>query len=259
VLASWSKLPDKVKHGNTFDFGDFDRCLAVHYESERVGVIKGQHCMFQFQSESNDTIVVQPEESRFNSGWRNLNERFGATVCLPASCSPEVVNEFLRFWLMGTGYKVADDYDQAGYCKTVESVSAPPKYALPALAATLVLIVLALGGTFYDFLTRKTEKKQRNERILAFSIIQNGSSLFNLTNEPKDDVKCFHFLRSFFAIVIVFYHIFIFVAVLPNRNFHDLYRKPTAQIVSFFSSSVNGFFVISAFLATKSIMKDIKS
>jgi hypothetical protein len=202
---------------------------------------------------------VLPEESRFNSGWRNLNERFGGAVCLPAACSPEVVREFLSFWLVETGYKVADDYDQGGYCKTAESVSASPRYALPAIAAMVVLVVLALGGTFYDFLTRNDETKQRNKRILAFSIIKNGSSLFNLSNEPKDDVKCFHFLRSFFAVVIVIYHIFIFVAVLPNRNFYVLYRKPTAQIVSFLSSSVNGFFVISAFLATKSMMKDIKS
>jgi hypothetical protein len=258
VLASWSKLPEQVNHGNTFDFGDFDRCLEVQFESDEVGVIKGQHCLFQFQSESNDTIIVPPEESRFNSGWRNLNKRFGGAVCLPAICSPEVVKQFLSFWLNETGYKVAADYYQADYCKTTESVSASFRFTLPATTASTVLLVLALAGTFYDFLTKNTEKKQRNERILAFSIIKNGSSLFDLTNKPND-VKCFHFLRSFFAIAIVVYHIFIFVAVLPNRNFHDLYRKPTAQIVSFLNSAVDGFFVISAFLATKSLMKDIKS
>jgi hypothetical protein len=254
VVDSWSKIPDKISRGNTYDFGNFDQCLQVHHQTNQFASIKGQHCMFQFSSKFNDTIPKPPETSWFNSGWKHIDERFGSAICLPQKCSGEDVRKVIRFLLIDTNFEIANDYKQEDFCKSSTEQKKSKNSIVASVAAVLLSSVLILS-TVYDFCTKN---KPQNEWFLAFSIIKNVKNLMDVKSEAKNEVKCFYFLRSILAVLMVFLHIIIFAVFYPSNNIFDLVRGTYFHYVFVFSSSVNGFFVISGFLFIQTIMKEVK-
>ena len=257
MIDSWSKLPKKIEYGNTFDFGDFEQCLQIREKINQVEII-GQHCLFQFYSKSNDTILVEPRKNFINQGWNHLDSRFGGAICLPAVCKPDTVKTILYFLLNGSDYNVADDYEQANYCKTSQTSEAFSDLTLAAFFVTGFLLLCVICSTAYDLATRNDEKAKQNELFLAFSLHKNLSNLLQTKDESRNEVKCLSFIRSVAAVCILFVHINVMVLWFPSNQPSDFSRSKIAQILSGFGIAINAFFVISGFLATRSVVRDLK-
>lgn len=65
MYSSYANFDKTYFYGNSYDFGDFDRCLNIHYKSktENVDVINGKHCMVQYYPVKNDAIEVPPSKT----------------------------------------------------------------------------------------------------------------------------------------------------------------------------------------------------
>jgi hypothetical protein len=256
VLESWSKLPAKIRHGNTYDFGKFEKCLAIHHKSDQAGPILGQHCMFQFFSKSHDTIPVQPDMHAWNSRWKHTDQRFGGAICLPAACSPDDVRTITSLLLMETDFEVVIDFDQNDFCKTASKFDLFSKYSLGAILTFSLLLTFIALSTVYDFAKRKAREHQRNEWFLAFSARRHVTNLFDVKTESKNEVKCLHCLRSLMSIIIVCGHCFSLHMVFPTKNSPNFALPPGFLVLMNFA--VNGFFVMSGLLAAKTIVLDLE-
>lgn len=60
IRDSWGKVPAGMFSGNYFDLGNFDQCIDVHYMSNEIGDLTGQHCtlMIPYDLEPNSEIKL---------------------------------------------------------------------------------------------------------------------------------------------------------------------------------------------------------
>jgi len=261
VLKTWSSFPTSIKHGNNYDFGNFDQCLSVNFETSDGETIDGQHCMIQFYSKLNDTIPQTPVKSSLNSGWRNIDTRFGAGICLPSSCSPEIIESLMMNVFKDSDYVYADDYDQADYCKISSSRQENSNSLFILVCAGAVLMTLMTMSTIYDISSQHLKKEKRSELWSSFSLYSNVSSLINMTrSSTSGHIDCLDGFRAIVAVFVVLGHsvanrirypvkdpqqISILVGTSNEYNFNGL------------SAFVDLFFLMSALLVTISIFKDL--
>ena len=257
VISSWSKLPSKIKYGNTFDLGDFNQCMKVYLKVFNTEII-GQHCLFQFYPTSNDIISRGQEFSQFNYGWKHLSERLGGAVCLPAACKPTTVKKFLQYLLDESDFKVAEDYNQADYCKSSQTSKKISKSRKAVFYTTGFLLFCVGLSTVYDFLTRKAENGKQNSWFLAFSLNKNLSNLLQTDNGSTNEVKSLNFIRSKMEICILFAQISTFSSWFPSDQPLDIVNSSMKSVLGLLALSLNTFFVISGFLATRSLIRDLK-
>lgn len=59
VQSSFSNFNKKLIYGNSYDFGDFDSCLATKIDQSGVS---GKYCMIKYRSD--DAISVAPSENQ---------------------------------------------------------------------------------------------------------------------------------------------------------------------------------------------------
>lgn len=64
---AWGNIPSGRFSGNVFDFGNYDQCLNLHYSSETVGEILGQHCTLSIPFDR----VDQPQMAKINTFSRS--------------------------------------------------------------------------------------------------------------------------------------------------------------------------------------------
>lgn len=258
VIGSWSKVPAKIKFGNTFDFGNFDQCVKIYQKSSDQQVIKGQHCLYQFYSKLNDTISKSSELSPLNTGWKHLDKRFGGAICLPQACAPKTVTKFLKILFETSDFGIADDYEQADYCKISQTNRVLSKSSTVTLFFSILLVICVISSSVYDFLNSKHDRKSRTELFLTFSLLKNLPNLLNLSRDPNEEVRSLYCIRAFSSIGILLFHIYVFSLVFPSnldKNSEFSLHLRTIGVIGCF---VNSFFVMSGFLATKSVIKDLK-
>lgn len=121
----------------------------------------------------------------------------------------------------------------------------------------LTLVTVATLCTIFDVKSRKIGKRSEFDR--AFSLFSNCTSLFSLDRSSKD-IKCLHGLRVLSILGIIFLHTVVFRSLNPNLNygeFEDFLKTNLASIISSFNIFVDTFFVISAALTARSILKDL--
>lgn len=257
MIGSWSKVPTKIKFGNTFDFGNFDQCVQIRQKSSYQQVIKGQYCLYQFKK-LNVTISKSSELSPLNTGWKHLDKRFGGAICLPQACAPKTVTKFLKKIFEISDFVIADDYEQADYCKTLQTTKILSKSSTLTLIFSILLVICVISSSFYDFLTSNHVRKSRNEWFLSFSLLKNLPNLFNMVRDPNEEVKSLYCIRSFSSISILLFHIYAFSLVFPSNLAKNSEFSFHLRAIGGIGCFVNSFFVMSGFLATKSVIKDLK-
>jgi hypothetical protein len=83
-------------------------------------VIKGKHCIVQYYSTNDNVIAVPPDISDYNYDWKEIDKRFGGAVCIPASCSSDIIPSLMKQIFNGTDLQLATDYQQEHYCQIRE-------------------------------------------------------------------------------------------------------------------------------------------
>ena len=254
VIGSWSKISSKIKNGNTFNFGNFDKCMQVYLKVFNTEVI-GQHCLFQFYPKSRQMRSRGQEFSQFNYGWKHLSERIGGAICLPAACKPKTVKKFLQYLLDENDFKVAEDYNQADYCKTSQTSKTFSQSKSAIFYITGFLLICVGLSTIYDLVTRKNPK--HNAWFLTFSLKENLSSLLKSDDESTSEVKSLNFIRSIVTMCILFVQISTFSSWFPSNKPLDVVNTRMKFVLGPLALSLNAFFVISGFLATRTVVRDI--
>lgn len=128
---------------------------------------------------------------------------------------------------------------------------------------TAVLVTFAILSTIYDLKTKEINEQNRNQSVLAFSLYKNWKSLFNLKqNNQTDVIECLSGIRVVSTFSIIFLHS-VFFRIFPLTIRDETIFKAwlgfrTASSVSALNITVDSFFVISATLATKSMLKDLE-
>jgi Nose resistant-to-fluoxetine protein, N-terminal domain/Acyltransferase family len=261
VISSWSTIHSTITYGNSYDFGNFDQCMNIRHKSNSHEQVNGQYCMFQFYSKSNQTISQGPKESDFNYEWKKLNERFGAAICLPSTCSPDVVRKLVQRLLSESNYEVALDYDQNNFCKSSKLGTEFSASFILFGCVTIILLVCATSSTIYDFLIKNLRGEKRNKWFLTFSIYTNGSNLFN-KEQPLDTIKSLSGIRVLSALTIVYFHSYSHRLMFPVESPQQVTAFKNSEygiIVTVLTIAVDFFFVLSGLLVTRSILKDLDS
>lgn len=63
VLSSYSNFDKTFYFGNSFDFGDFDRCLRIE-EKVDFDILKGKYCMVQYHSLEENITSSSPSKNK---------------------------------------------------------------------------------------------------------------------------------------------------------------------------------------------------
>lgn len=123
------------------------------------------------------------------------------------------------------------------------------------------MLTVATLCTVFDMKSRKIESRnaKKSEVVRAFSLYSNALSLFSLERTSKD-IKCLHGLRVLSILGIIFLHTVFFRSLSWNLNYAKFEEFPNTNlglIVASFSMLVDTFFVISAALTTRSVLKEL--
>lgn len=203
----------------------------------------------------NDVIASEPDGNYFNVEWKHLSLRSGVGVCFPASCSSDDIREMISELLGGTNLKVAEEYNQSEYCKKVKPFDVGI-YELLMIFALTILIFLVIISTLKDI-----KGIQMNKWIKPFSILTNGRNLFNIKpDKSPESISCLNGLKAITALCIVYAHCYLMRLFFPIRdpNQRDEYlSSPASAIPIGMCITVDTFFVISAALSTRNILKEI--
>jgi hypothetical protein len=116
VASTFSDFKSEKLYGNSYDFGDFDKCINFGLDGHEG--FQGKYCSVQYYSTTQDTIPVMPKASIYNQGWENLDSRFGGAVCIPSVCNPnDFVPKLMEVVFNGTNYVMSSDYNQDEFCQ----------------------------------------------------------------------------------------------------------------------------------------------
>jgi Nose resistant-to-fluoxetine protein, N-terminal domain len=260
-MRSWSSFKFDEKQGNSFDFGNFDECLEIREVFGEETAISGQHCMVQFYSTSNGTVSNLPILSYFNKQWKDLDKRFGGAICIPSTCSVEVIPVLMSKVFNSTDFRLAMDYNQRDFCKTAADPNSQISPTLIALAVvTAVLIILVMIGTVVSWFSNDQTDKPKNGATI-FSLNENLKTLTS-TNQPPNDIKCLHGMKILSTLSIIYFHTCYHRVTFPHKDLKEvrLYSEHFfSNVETIMSTSVDLFFVVSGMLTTQKILKDFKS
>lgn len=145
--------------------------------------------------------------------------------------------------------------------KSVSDLDKSSRLLLASGSVLTVLTALALLATFYDLCTRKRENKSRSELLKSFSLRKNLSNLFSLDQSgSKDAIHCLHGIRALSMFCIIFLHTYVFRILTPFRDekyLNEWIKTDMASAISSLNMTVDSFFVMSATLSTKTMLKEL--
>lgn len=123
-----------------------------------------------------------------------------------------------------------------------------------------ILIVTTVFSTVMDCQMDDNANK-RSSKVASFSLHRNVTSLLSLdqTKSPND-VLCLHGMRAMCTFSIIYLHSYFFRVMAPvgDKNLYTEWGKTEiASRISSLNITVDTFFVISAMLLTKSMLKDL--
>lgn len=261
VLESWSSFNPNLKVGNYFDFGDFDGCINIRHKSKDFGLVRGQYCLVQYFSTSNQTLRNGSPTSMFNVKWKRQNERFGGAACIPSSCPPEMVTLLLSAMLNNTTIRLADDYQQEYYCKVLNEDEESYKFRIALAYFASALIIICTVSTLYDKSTKDGNPNSKNQFLMSFSLTENIEKLFR-SEQSLDEIGCIHGIRVVSILSIFLHHAYVLRIEFPMQNPEEKARFLSGwygSTITQLSNAVDSFFVISGLLTTRAVFKDLEA
>jgi hypothetical protein len=125
-----------------------------------------------------------------------------------------------------------------------------------------ILTIVAAVSTLYDLSTQAVSNSKRNQLLLSFSIYTNGSNLFQM-NQPKSssEISCLHGIRVISLVGVMLLHEYFFRVLSPfsdSKVYQEFLGTKLASSIAGLNIFVDTFFVISAALLTKSMLKEFE-
>ena len=75
MQSSFSNFNKKLIYGNSYDFGDFDSCLATKIVQSGVS---GKYCMIKYHSD--DAISVPPSENQLSVRFTTVEKNYISNI-----------------------------------------------------------------------------------------------------------------------------------------------------------------------------------
>ncbi|XP_075235034.1 nose resistant to fluoxetine protein 6-like [Lycorma delicatula] len=249
MLDSSTHLQSGFLEGNIINFGNYEECLNINYESNNNSSrnIKGSLCRVTFEP------PYDPEETY--KYYHRTSIVMG--ICLPTSCTRNDVHKMLAKELnFESSYKLI-------YCTDLDQ----SKTKLNAIQSFIILIFIILTlflitGTVYDIITNEFNKKKGTifKILLSFSARNNLKNLFKKDKNVKS-IKSVHGLRFISACVVLTIHRIL----RDSQSFTNLFtmddevRKWYHLIVTNGYIFVDAFFLMSGLLVSYSFINRYKS
>jgi hypothetical protein len=255
VLDSWSNFTKAFTHGNSFDFGDFDKCLSFKHEK-----IQPQHCLIQYQKKQRTTrkvVSVLPSKTPLNHNWKNLNRRFAGSICIPNTCTAQNVNDLMREVLNGSDFTQANDYDQSKYCQQAKASYHFDTFLIISIVCIVVIIFFIVVGTM---LSSSKSPAYCIKIFQCFSIKRNFKNFVNFSSD-KSQIACLNGIKSISTIGIFFFHSAAFRMVFPFSNGKNLSELTNSKFSDFVLSLLilmDTFLIISGVLVGRTLIKTEK-
>lgn len=117
VLKSWFEFASKPSLQNLINFGPFTDCLNFQLNLNSSSV-QGQHCLISYSSILSHHFIDTSVEYEIDSIIEKETFILKNGICVPATCSSNDVDMFLRNHLKETDIVVLNTY-----CQTKQHVS----------------------------------------------------------------------------------------------------------------------------------------
>lgn len=129
-----------------------------------------------------------------------------------------------------------------------------------SLVALTILIAITVLSTVNDYRVDENGNK-KSLKFEAFSLRRNLKSLLSVDQKKSpSDVLCLHGMRAMCTFGIIYLHSYFYRVMAPvgQQNMYTEWGKTeVASRISSLNITVDTFFVISALLLTKSMLKDL--
>jgi len=222
----------------------FNYCLAYQYSFWEPGNDDRVPCTIQLYSSSGLTSVSEYESTDSEKG-------FLAAVCISLSCPPSILEKLKAGTFKSIESVLAENFDKKLFRSEGIAIS-----FIVLCIFILGVVTLAIYATIYD---QFKPNSGANELLMSFSLKKRLSNLISLDqSKPADAISCLHGIRAISEIAIVYHHAYVFRIMTPSRDqtvFNKFLKTPMATVNGVLSFFVEPFFIISAMLFTRSMLK----
>ncbi|KAH8421541.1 hypothetical protein KR009_012235 [Drosophila setifemur] len=244
MIDSWGSIPSGYLYGNRMDLGNYEECLRIDRTTGESHQIKGKYCLM-------DLPVAK---------WLGFNADFlsvldmRTAVCLPSSCSAELMETFVRQLLqrlLGVSDPSSWFSIQESSCKVKDS----EPFGTGAIVTIVLLSVfcgLAILCTLYDYLLCP-QPDRLPPLVKVFSVRANSRSLFAVVDNKATPnvIHCVHGIRCMSLIWVILGHEYTVALILQSVNAWDKLgwmQQPFTSLILYSPFAVDSFLFISGML-----------
>ncbi|XP_017034569.1 nose resistant to fluoxetine protein 6 [Drosophila kikkawai] len=239
VLDAWGKFPQGLLYGHFTDLGNYESCMSPSHSESK-------YCLSHIQF---DSLLLEA------AGAEALTLSIG--TCLPATCSAEQLNRWLRghlqelFGQNSTGVVMVGEQD----CSLARR---EPMGGLDWFAVSILILLgfVVLLATVLDY------GKVSGQLLGAFSLRQNLPQLLTTSSTPSPRlIPCLHGIRCLTIIWIILGHGYMYLLLAPTVNSLEIVawaRTPFSMVMQSGAVSVDTFFLLSGLLLVLSSLRELE-
>lgn len=208
---AWGIQAPGLYSGNKFDLGNFPQCYYFNYfdTQTNMGWIQGQNCMVPVKNK--------------------LNQKFSASICIPATCSPAEIKPLLQGYLKDR-LNLSIERDLAPLdCERRPIYKHYSPLFWSAVIFFTIYIALVILATIYErfyYLRSKCGKILIHLPIVnAFALYPNFVNVLNVEkNTRKSNIECLDGLRAISIMCVVYAHTYFIQLDTPLMNNDYIYE-----------------------------------
>ncbi|XP_051154583.1 O-acyltransferase like protein-like [Leptopilina boulardi] len=247
MLDSSTKIPSGFLTGNLVDLGMFDECISI-LKIKNEKKIQGRHCLYSFK------LKKFPFPLTF-------------AICIPSSCH----EQDLKFLFDKINKKINETENFTNF--TIQDFSATCSIVgnreitfgtIVTIVILVIIIFFLLICTFFDYAEKNLKFISKCSKNLAkFSLIKSSARIFNIKrnySNNNNSLPVIHGIRTLSIFWIIFGHSFTARLFTPFVNSLYKYRwftYPNSLYIFLAPFAVDTFFVISGFLMTYLVLKEL--
>ncbi|XP_055910867.1 nose resistant to fluoxetine protein 6-like, partial [Eupeodes corollae] len=223
-VDAWGKFPSGIISGHLTDLGNYDQCIKTSVVLiPSHGITNGQYCFASFpllspanmnSDQSNASSTAKDLKIVSDAVQMSITMRLG--VCIPDTCSPELVNKILK-------KAMSNVLNGRLSSATLSNCSVARKPDFRAIDIIAIVLYSSIGAmmllsSLYDFGTAYWNIKPK-PLLLSFSVISNGKKLFMINQEKSpNSITCLTGIRVFSMFWVIHCHNYLYYSQLNVIN-----------------------------------------